>query len=282
MPRPSKEELDTAGWNDDFDWLRANYRNLTFNDLKRLSEIWLKRYPVQRYYDREFVVSCFRRIMSELHKDSLRVVELGGYNGELALEMSEVFPRLDWLNIEIIQHEPLAGLDRYKYREYVLLQQIWDDGVDISGRDVFVSFDTLEHFPNDEFEKIVLYLSMNRPRFLILKIPILDQGQRWSGKSDSHLLTMGSRRVRELLSSSYEILIDDQRRSSADFLLFTLPRKILEQAVCLVPSSARSRLVTGIRSCRWPYLEKMLSIPGWHSFWRLNEEKVTCGKPATM
>jgi hypothetical protein len=97
-------DSDRAEWSADFDWYRANYQRLSFNDLKRINAIWLQKYPVQRHYNVNFVIDSFRRIVSEIGRDKLRIAELGGYNGNLALQVLRVFPRLHWLNTEIIKN----------------------------------------------------------------------------------------------------------------------------------------------------------------------------------
>jgi hypothetical protein len=137
-------DSDRAEWSADFDWYRANYQRLSFNDLKRINAIWLQKYPVQRHYNVNFVIDSFRRIVSEIGRDKLRIAELGGYNGNLALQVLRVFPRLHWLNTEIIKHAPVSDLRNYQYSEYVLSKQIWDEMLDISDRDVFVSVNTLD------------------------------------------------------------------------------------------------------------------------------------------
>jgi hypothetical protein len=122
--------------------------------------------------------------------------------------MFRLYPRLDWLNIEIIGHEPVKGLENYSYREHVLSRQIWEENLDLSDRDLFISSDTLEHFTDDEFEKIVDYLGMQHIRFLSLKVPIVSGGQRWDGVSASHLLNMGVEEAKERISRYYVLISD--------------------------------------------------------------------------
>jgi hypothetical protein len=204
----SKEDIDRAGWSGDFDWYRANYQRLSFDDLKRINAIWSQKYPIQRHYNVDFVIDSFRRIVSETGRDQLRIAELGGYNGGLALQVLRVFPRLHWTNIEIIKHTSVSDLRNYQYCEYVLSKQIWEEMLDISDRDVFVSVNTLEHFPNNEMKNIVDYLSKNRPTYLLLSIPTVG-GLSWNGYGGSHLLMMGREEVKGLLSGSYAIMVEE-------------------------------------------------------------------------
>jgi hypothetical protein len=224
----TRKDVDRAGWAGDFDWYRANYEKLTFDDIKRLNVIWSHKYPVQKHCNLDFVIKCFRRIISETGRDQLRVAELGGYNGELALDVFRVFPRLDWLNIEIIAHNPVNDLKNYQYAEYVLSAQIWEEGLDLRDRDVFVSVNTLEHFPDNEMREIVEYLSKNRPRYLVLSVPTVFGGLNWNGYFGSHLLEMGKDRVKALLSESYVILMEESQAISYFFhLISSLRRGIL-------------------------------------------------------
>jgi hypothetical protein len=201
-----KEELDRVGWSGDFDWFRRDYNRLSFEDLKYLYGIWLQKYPGQKYYDKGFFLNCITLASEELGKANLRVAELGGYNGELALEILTVIPSLNWLNIEIIAHQPVNGLEHFSYREHVLSSQLWDEHLNLSDRDVFVSGDTLEHFSNDEFEKIIGYLETQRIRYLVLKIPIYPEGQTWNGVSAAHLLTMSVEQAAGVISKFYVLL----------------------------------------------------------------------------
>ena len=64
--------------------------------MKRLYEALLQKYPDQAYFDADFVSHCFTRIMLENKQTPLRVLELGGYDGTLALEMFKKFPNISW------------------------------------------------------------------------------------------------------------------------------------------------------------------------------------------
>jgi hypothetical protein len=269
-----REEADRAGWAGDFDWFRANYDRLTFEDLKRIYAIWLKKYPVQVSHDPMFVIDSLWRIVSEVGRDDLSVAELGGYNGQLALEAFKHFPRLNWLNIEIIQHRPVSGLDKYRYTEYILSAQIWEDRLKIDDKDVFVSQDTLEHFPDHEFERIVELLLRSKPRYLILKIPVLEAGQDWSAIASSHLLRLGKGRIKMLLSSCYEILMEQSQPLP---ITESVPAMIRQIAIPVLRLKRYSRITRALRRFRnlvnrsSSKLKKSGS-PGWSSLWRLRTD----------
>ncbi len=269
---PSKEEVEKAGRNDDFDWFRKNYEKLTFDDLKQLYGIWLEKHPAQEFYDPKFVIDCFTRIVSETGKETLNVVELGGYNGRLALEVFRAFPKLDWLNVEIISHSPASGLENYRYMEHVLTNQIWEENLDITGADVFASGDTLEHFSDHEMKKIVEYISRNQPSYLILKIPVSGRGQNWNGITASHLLQIGRKEIKKLFSASYEIVTEETQtpfkgggiRSSVD--------RMFKRAAILAATTVGSVVKKPIsrRISVWSTAAERWNNEWWSSLWRLS------------
>jgi len=81
------EKIVSASLDGNFDVYRDNYDRLSFTELKQINEAWLSKYPDQHYFDSTFVVKSFERIISSLERSSIRVVELGGYDGALALEV---------------------------------------------------------------------------------------------------------------------------------------------------------------------------------------------------
>lgn len=202
-----KEELDRIAWSGDFNCFRKNYKSFTFEELKHLYGIWLLTYPVQSYFNRDFFLSCINCVSKELGRLDLKIVELGGYQGELALEAFTLNPQLDWLNIEIIQHKPVNGLEHCKYLEHVLSKQVWEEDLNIGDRDLFVSGDTLEHFPDEEFEQIVTYVAKNRLEFLAFRIPIGPDGGAGGG-TNTHQLNMGSNNAKELIGQHYTLILE--------------------------------------------------------------------------
>lgn len=214
--------ITRAGIEGNFDVYRENYRFLSFQDLKRINQVWAAKYPDQHYFDSSFVIEAFRKIASNLGRDNIQVVELGGFDGSLAFQVLQHFPNAAWLNLEIGEHLPVPGLDKFQYKEQVLADQLWECKPNIDAPDVFVSGDTLEHFPDDQFQKIIDFVTQNRISYLVLKIPISDNGQNWRGYFGSHLLHRGRNQVKEMLVKSY-VLVTEKRR----YTLWLLAQKLL-------------------------------------------------------
>jgi hypothetical protein len=210
----SKVDVDgiaRAGVEGNFDLYRDNYHLLSFEDLKRINQVWVAKYPDQHFYDSSFVIEAFRKIVSNLGRDDIQVVELGGFDGSLAFQVLQHFPDATWLNLEIGEHMPAPGLDGFQYKEQVLTDHLWECKPNIDGRDVFVSGDTLEHFPDDQFQKVIDYVTENRVSYLVLKIPISDKGQDWRGCFGSHLLRMGRNQVKKVLVKRYVLVMEKRR-----------------------------------------------------------------------
>jgi hypothetical protein len=209
-PRTRLEAIAQTG---DFDTFRKYYRCLSFDDLKKIYEIWLQKYPEQRHFDTRLFLSCIKNAASALNK-KVKVVELGGYGGELAFQIFKECPEiLEWLNIEIVKHKMFNGLEKYHYSEYVLSKQVWQEDLDISKYDIFISSDTLEHFTDEEVRKLITFIVNNKVKYLALKAPILFNGQTWNGAVASHVLNMGTKQIKRLLEVSYE-LIDEHEDGS--------------------------------------------------------------------
>lgn len=153
-------------------------------------------------------MNCFKHIVKTLKRSNLFVVELGGFEGALALEILKMYPTMQWLNVEIIKHRMKRGLEKYRYKEYVLSEQLWREELDLGKYDVFVSSHTLEHLSNVQVKRLFECLILNNIKYLILDIPVRPNGQTWHGYSGTHILTVGSNHLKKLLSSSYVLVFE--------------------------------------------------------------------------
>lgn len=192
----------------DFDWFREKYDQLSLDDLKILYATWHEVNPDQHFFHLPFIEQSFATIIGETGRDDLNVVELGGYDGTLALRILENHPALNWLNVDILPHKPVAGLEGKHYRLHVLSKQIWDEKPDIKPCDVFVSSETLEHFSNHEFQRIMQFITGNNATYLILQVPMLNQPYSWQGEKSAHVLTLTQTNVKTILRKDYELLAE--------------------------------------------------------------------------
>jgi len=190
-----------------FNDYRKVYSSLTFNELKKQHEQWYRKYPLQSRFEKRFFVNCFKHVVKTL-KRNLFVVELGGFEGALALEILKMYPTMQWLNVEIIKHTMKRGLEKYRYTEHVLSEQLWREKLDLRKYDVFVSSHTLEHLSNVQVKRLFEYLILNNMQYLILDIPVRPNGQTWYKYSGTHVLMMGSNHLKKLLISSYVLVFE--------------------------------------------------------------------------
>lgn len=193
----------------EFDTFRSAYPTLSFAQLKEYNENWYKRYPTQIYFDKDFVKQAFTFV------EQANVVELGGYQGELAYAMFQEHPELQWVNMEIIPHKPVEGLEKFQYKEVVLERQFWEDeSVNgfLEGSNVFIISDTLEHFADSEVVKIFKKVREAKISLLVLKTQCKEFGQLWHFYNGSHLMQFGRYHLRELLKGfGYECVLEQDK-----------------------------------------------------------------------
>lgn len=192
----------------DFDWFREHYDELSFDDLKLLYSIWHEIYPDQHFFDAEFFMGCFDKIVIETGRNDLNVVELGGYDGSLALKLLEKHPNMKWLNIEMLPQKKAIGLYRYNYWEYVLSKQIWEECLNIKPCDVFLSSETLEHFSGREVQRILGFITENEAAYLIIQASIKPHPYTWRGEIAAHVLTLTQDNIKIMLRKHYELVFE--------------------------------------------------------------------------
>jgi len=202
-------------WEGDFDGYREKYNGLSFEQLQEYNRMWLKCYPEQKFWHKTFLSflnDCLKDITLYFNRNTLNVMEFGGYNGELAFNILKENPCFSWANIEIIKHKQHEGLELYDYQEYVFSSFLWRKKPNVSNCDVFVSSDALEHITNNEFSELLCYVAENKIKFLVLGIPVKVEGQSWKGYYGSHLLTYGSNAIKEKLEKHGYVLVREQRK----------------------------------------------------------------------
>ena len=191
-----------------FNQFTKNYDSLTFNDVKKLYGEWYRKYPTQNRYNDVFFLSCFKTITSELG-EHIKVLELGGFEGNLAFTMLLKHPQLEWLNVEITQYDTYPLLPAYDYKEHILKKQIWEEPIPIEDYNVFTSSDTIEHLSNQQLKELLNRLIKSKVQYIILQTPIKPQGQTWKHYNGAHLLTLGSNQIKNLLKEDYTLIKEE-------------------------------------------------------------------------
>ncbi len=197
-------------WNE-WEWFRANYHLLSFDDKKLFYRMWYSKYPKQQSFltDMPFFIRSLRGIISDLSIEELKIVELGGREGYLALKTLEKLPKIDWVNMEIREHTIRKGLKNLNYKEHILSNEIWLEAPDLSEIHAFVSSNVIEHISNAEATSLFKYLDQQQVPYLVLRICTSPKGQKWRGDGSSHILTMGTIKLAKILSKSYTLIHEE-------------------------------------------------------------------------
>lgn len=190
---------------EEFNTFRENYDSLTFSELKTIQREWYKKYPNQRRFDREFILSCVKTVIGE----RVKVIELGGHNGQLALEVLKEHPKIKWLNVEIIEHDMANDLENYDYKEYVLSKQMWEEPLNIEEYDFFISSHMIEGIKNKQLIKLLNRLIESKIKYIILQAPIKPEGQTWDNYFGAHILEMGSKEIKNILGEAYHLIKEE-------------------------------------------------------------------------
>ena len=165
-----------------FNNYRTHYDSLQFNQKKKFYSRIESFFPQLKNFYRhnlDFIKDCLEPFKP------LKVVELGGGNGEL---MSE-FPEYDWVNFDF----------------HNLTDNLWVLKPELDCN-LFISCHTIEHFSNREFESLIEYLHELNPKYILLNAPLLPDGQSWHNYFGLHVLTYGTEKVKSLLQEQYELV----------------------------------------------------------------------------
>lgn len=177
-----------------FDRWRELYYSLTDEEQADFSDACERRFPHQAHADRAVIDEALERFLP----NDARVLEVGGWKGELASHCLGKFPKIqNWLNVEFCRRAvarqvpmPLGGSG------YEVLRPVNFGWFRTSGRfkrdfDVFISTHTIEHFSELDLRKLLEFVVAGIP-VVILEAPITDAGQEnWNGYLGTHILTMG-------------------------------------------------------------------------------------------
>lgn len=173
---------------EDFDKWRAAYDTMTFEEMAAWYDKAHAEHPVQRHFNLEAVE---RWLESVSQLSPFTVVELGGYDGELAGLCLELYSisLTRWTNLEIGNVVPVCESPRYDH--YQLLGFPWEINLVVPG-DGFLCSHSLEHLSDAHAE---LMLKTVNCRHVYIDMPEGD----WNGATAAHKLTMGWAGVDRLL-----------------------------------------------------------------------------------
>ena len=170
------------------DW-RAAYDTMSFDDQ-------------QDFYDRVFDVARVQRqhdpkklgALLDYIAEPVSVVELGGWDGELAATMLAGGQIVKWRNYEISRKAVEASVcDDARYEAIALTDFYWNDQ---HYADVFVASHVLEHLRQID---VAATLDATKARWVFIAAPLAETSREWGGYHGSHILEIGWRGLMDML-----------------------------------------------------------------------------------
>ena len=187
-----------------FDDYRLEYPTMNHTRKQECNRYFYETWPIQNtfMFDYDFILDSLATANPE------SVVELGGYEGQLALEsFTRVKTLTHWINLELIPHRQVQGLEKYWYRETVLENQVWLTSHKLDC-DMFVATHMLEHLSNMECTLLLEWLLQQNVKWLLLVVPTTPKGRLWTGYMGAHVLTYGSDVIKEKLNEKYNLYFE--------------------------------------------------------------------------
>lgn len=162
---------------------RAAYPDASYADQQRMHSEMYSVAPLQRHFDEAITSATVERFRPA------RVVELGGWDGELAKLMLDRFQFISsWVNVELCAEARRAGGRTGRRRRYSA-PEVGDWYWTRKWKcDLFVASHTIEHL---SAEHLALVLGATDAQVLLLDAPLQDLPTRWDGYSAMHVLEVG-------------------------------------------------------------------------------------------
>lgn len=143
-------------------------------------------YPNQHYCD----LTEARRFAEQLPKGS-RILELGGWKGEVAAELLKTCPRIvHWHNIELSTKAVRAGLIHPRYTADVGDDFIWNSS-DLPAANVLFAAYVLEHLKAEEIGVLLKHLPQVTEVYVESPLPPEGTGLTWYGSQSTNILEIG-------------------------------------------------------------------------------------------
>jgi hypothetical protein len=167
----------------DWDAWRNAYPDLTYTQQQDFHSLLYAEHPEQRHYSTEHVARAIEQI------EPRTVVELGGWDGDLAHRMLERYPSIKhWCNIELCREAASAGHRRHPNYESPIVDDWYWNLRDSWVCDLFVASHTIEHLTVHHLERTI---AATHARALFLDAPLGDKATPWQGSTTTHTLHTG-------------------------------------------------------------------------------------------
>jgi len=192
-------------WTTVFNDYRRNYDNLPFENHLKLYDIIAKFFPEQKQYNLKMVHDFLNTIL-----EPIKVVELGGWKGELAGEiLSERSDVKKWTNYELCATAVNEGLKHPNYKA-VVLRKFFDGKV--KGFNTLIMSHVLEHMRYADFHKIVDGIKDYGIKYIYIDAPIEEKSKNvnWTDFLGTHVLEVGWENIISLLEQSgYSLIVNE-------------------------------------------------------------------------
>lgn len=189
--------IEKAIKNKNWDTYRKYYSALSVEDHIEISVYLDKLAPNQAHFSIEPITELFTEAKNLLGE--LNIIELGCWTGDLAKEVLSKFDIKSWIGYDISANTLKRSVVKdERYKTVALSKWIYD--TTIPDFNVFLSTHTFEHMSLEEVEKTVAYIS-DKTKYMILEIPLSEDGQDWKGYSGTHVLTASRQTIRDLITS---------------------------------------------------------------------------------
>lgn len=177
-----------------FDKWRKEYPTLSYQQQQEYARWLYEEYPDQSYFGGVFQ----ERVISLCEKERpLRVMELGGWNGELASAVLKVESKIKvWDNFEICPTVPSVCKDK-RYTHCGVDDFVWNLK-QVLIYDLFVSSHALEHLTTKDLHELLHAVA--HIHHLAFQLPFPPNGS-WDGTTCFHILALSPSEFVELVTS---------------------------------------------------------------------------------
>lgn len=175
----------------DFDHWRERYAEMSYREQQDFYNQVEQDHPAQNSFRLNYPawLRFFAYVTARLARP--RVLEIGGWHGEMAAEMFRLFPSLaTWVNYEICPAaiEKSVCNDK-RYAAVIPPDYAWN--VQLVDADVFVACHTIEHITVNQFELLLDNLPP-MVAYAAIEMPLPDEGPTdWAGYHGSHIFEAG-------------------------------------------------------------------------------------------
>ena len=181
---------------EDFNEWRANYNKWSYAEHQEFYSRVYAEYPGQKRFDADSVCK-FLELATEREVPQ-RVIEMGGWNGELCSEI-----RIDpyqtitaWINFEICKE---AREDYHYSPNYICAQQdafIWDNILTLPPANVFISSHSIEHITTEDLILLVQKIDDHGIKWCYVQSPLHEtERPNWHDYLGTHILQASWREV---------------------------------------------------------------------------------------